>query len=104
MPEHLCRQACSSAQPQSGTENIWMFDGGEKCSKPHLDEESIKSLFLKAVNAIFEEKDGLAERFNGAKAWLSEVGQSITERQAKRRRGILFSKLEFVCVLNLLSF
>ena len=27
--------------------------------------------------------DGLAERFNGAKARLEEVGQSITERQGK---------------------
>lgn len=35
---------------------IWQcnhkFDGGEKCSTPHLDEETIKSLFLKAANAV----------------------------------------------------
>ena len=30
--------------------------------------------------------DGLAERFNRAKARLEEVGQSITERQAKREK------------------
>ena len=30
--------------------------------------------------------DGLAERFNGAKARLEEVGSAITERQAKREK------------------
>ena len=128
---------------------IWQcnhkFDGGEKCGTPHLDEETIKQLFLKAANAIFEEKDGvredydsikdtlfgtseleaerlrlqeemnvvaelieqcvaenarvaldqteyqkkydgLAGRFNRAKARLSEVSQTITERQAKREK------------------
>jgi len=39
--------------------------------------------------------DGLAERFNKAKARLSEVGQSITERQAKREKiGRFISSLE----------
>lgn len=69
---------------------IWQcnhkFDGGEKCGTPHLDEETIKQLFLKAANAIFEEKDGLAGRFNRAKARLPEVSQAITERQAKREK------------------
>ena len=128
---------------------IWQcnhkFDGGEKCGTPHLDEETIKQLFLKAANAILEEKDGvredydsikdtlfgtseleaerlrlqeemnvvaelieqcvaenarvaldqteyqkkydgLAGRFNRAKARLSEVSQAITERQAKREK------------------
>ena len=137
---------------------IWQcnhkFDGREKCGTPHLDEETIKSLFLKAANAIFEERDavredydaikdtlfgtadleaerqslqdemnvaaelikqcvaenartaleqteyqkkysGLAERFNKAKERLSEVGQAITERQAKRERtGRFVSRLE----------
>jgi len=126
---------------------IWQcnhkFYGGEKCSTPHLDEETIKALFLKAANVIFDERDriledyetvkdirydtpeleaerprlqeemnvvvelieqcvaenarvaldrteyqkkydGLAERFNGAKVRLSEVGQSIMERQANK--------------------
>ena len=137
---------------------IWQcnhkFDGGEKCGTPHIDEETIKSLFLKAANAVFAEKDGvredydaikdtvfgtseleaerlrlqeeinvvaelieqcvaenarvaldqteyqkkydgLAERFNGAKARLEEVGSAITERQAKREKiGRFVSTLE----------
>ena len=40
---------------------IWQcnhkFDGGEKCSTPHLDEETIKQLFIKALNILAEERD-----------------------------------------------
>ena len=137
---------------------IWQcnhkFDGGEKCGTPHLDEETIQALFLKAANAVFAEKDGvredydsikdtlfntseleaerlrlqeemnvvaelieqcvaenarvaldqteyqkkydgLAGRFNRAKGRLEEVGQAITERQAKREKiGRFVSALE----------
>lgn len=52
---------------------IWQcnhkFDGGKKCCTPHLDEETIKELFVKAVNILTTEKD--------------EVGNAITEKQAK---------------------
>ena len=130
------------------------FDGGEKCTTPHLDEEAIKTLFIKALNSFCRERaeitaafegmkeaafgtdeldrekkhlqeemnvvaelieqcvaenarvaldqteyqkkyDGLAGRFNGAKERLSEVGQAITERQAKREKiGRFVSALE----------
>ena len=33
------------------------FDGGEKCTTPHLDEETIKELFIKALNIFCTEKD-----------------------------------------------
>ena len=40
---------------------IWQcnhkFDGGEKCATPHLDEETIKQLFIKALNILAEERD-----------------------------------------------
>ena len=40
---------------------IWQcnhkFDGGEKCSTPHLDEETIKQLFIKALNILAKERD-----------------------------------------------
>ena len=40
---------------------IWQcnhkFDGGEKCSTPHLDEETIKQLFIKALNILSKERD-----------------------------------------------
>ena len=40
---------------------IWQcnhkFDGGEKCSTPHLDEETIKQLFIKALNILAKERE-----------------------------------------------
>ena len=40
---------------------IWQcnhkFDGEEKCSTPHLDEENIKQIFIKALNILGKERD-----------------------------------------------
>lgn len=40
---------------------IWQcnhkFDGGKKCTTPHLDEETVKQLFIKALNIIAGERD-----------------------------------------------
>ena len=71
---------------------IWQcnhkFDGGEKCGTPHLDEETIKQLFLKAANAIFEEKDGVREDYDSIKDTLF----GTSELEAERRRLIKLLK------------
>ncbi len=43
------------------------FDGGEKCATPHLDEERIKELFLKAANILCAEKDEVMAGFEAVK-------------------------------------
>ena len=43
------------------------FDGGEKCSTPHLDEETIKGLFVKAANILYTEKAEIIANFNDIK-------------------------------------
>lgn len=35
----------------------YKFQGGEKCRTPHLDEKTIRNLFVKAVNTLFTEKE-----------------------------------------------
>ncbi len=69
---------------------IWQcnrkFDGGKKCSTPHLDEKTIQSLFLKAANAIFEDKGGIAEDYEAVKDMLCGTSESEAERQAKREK------------------
>ncbi len=46
---------------------IWQcnhkFDGGEKCTTPHLDEEIIRQLFINALNAINDEKTRILAGF-----------------------------------------
>ena len=56
------------------------FDGGEKCGTPHLDEETIKQLFLKAANAIFTEKGGVREDYDSIKDALFGTTELEVER------------------------
>lgn len=45
-----------------------------------MDEESIKELFVKAVNILFTEKDEIIENFNAIKDTLFDVRELETER------------------------
>jgi len=46
---------------------IWQcnhkFDNGKKCKTPHLDEETIKTFFISAVNKLLSEKEEIFENF-----------------------------------------
>lgn len=46
---------------------IWQcnhkFDGGEKCSTPHLDEETVKRLFVRALNILCRERSLIISGF-----------------------------------------
>lgn len=50
---------------------IWQcnhkFDGGEKCTTPHLEEETIKQLFIKALNILGEERNLIIAGFEEIK-------------------------------------
>ena len=50
---------------------IWQcnhkFDGGEKCTTPHLDEDTIKRLFIKALNILCKERDLIIAGFEEIK-------------------------------------
>lgn len=63
---------------------IWQcnhkFDGGEKCTTPHLGEETIKELFVKATNILLTEKDEIIENFNAIKDRLFDTQILETER------------------------
>lgn len=56
---------------------IWQcnhkFDGVKKCTTPHLDEETIKKLFIKAVNILLTEENEIIENFNVIKNLLFDV-------------------------------
>ena len=50
---------------------IWQcnhkFDGGEKCTTPHLDEETIKTLFIRALNSFCRERAEITAAFEEMK-------------------------------------
>lgn len=58
------------------------FDGQKKCSTPHLNEEMIKELFVKAVNLLFTEKEKIMEDYNTIKNIIYDT--SILEIEQKR--------------------
>ena len=74
------------------------FDGGEKCGTPHLDEETIKQLFLKAANAIFAEKDGVREDYDSIKDTLFGTAELETERLRLQEEMNVVAELIEQCV------
>lgn len=46
---------------------IWQcnhkFNGNEKCTTPHLDEDAIKDFFIKATNKLLADKDEIIANF-----------------------------------------
>ena len=56
------------------------FDGGEKCTTPHLDEAAVKALFLKAANAVFDERDGIREDYEVVRERLYDISELEAER------------------------
>jgi len=81
---------------------IWQcnhkFDGGEKCTTPHLDEETIKGLFVKAVNIFLTEKDDIIENFNAIKNILFDVRSLEMERSQLQEERSVIAELIQQCV------
>ena len=81
---------------------IWQcnhkFDGGEKCCTPHLDEETIKGLFIKAVNILTTEKDEIAANFQAIKGHLFSTGELETEQSQLQEELSVVAELIQQCV------
>lgn len=50
------------------------YSKNKKCQTPHLDEETIKELFIKAANKLLEEKDEIIANFESIKNVLYDIG------------------------------
>ena len=68
---------------------IWQcnhkFDGGEKCTTPHLDEETIRQLFIKALNTINREKSRILAGFEEIRDTAFEI--AVTYCLNRKRKG-----------------
>ena len=93
------------------------FDDSKKCSTPHLNEEIIKRLFVKAVNILFTEKNEIIANFRDINDMLFcnsdfEMGKRKNFEQflseLDKQEGLLsefnedlwYSLVEFVTVFN----
>lgn len=66
------------------------YSGGRKCTTPHLAEEEIKSLFIRAVNKVFTEKNEIVGNVKLMMRTLCDT--SILERELEE----LESKMEML--------
>ncbi|MDD4570780.1 MAG: recombinase family protein, partial [Tepidanaerobacteraceae bacterium] len=49
------------------------FNGNKKCETPHLDEDTIKDIFIKATNELLTDKDEIIANFETMKATLFDT-------------------------------
>jgi len=56
------------------------FKGDRKCQTPHLDEETIKELFVAAMNQLLVEKDEILANFGFIKSTLYDTSALETQQ------------------------
>ena len=56
------------------------YKGQDNCSTPHLDEDTIKALFVKAINLLCDDREELISTFEAIKAELYDTTALETEQ------------------------
>lgn len=81
---------------------IWQcnnkFKGEKKCGTPHVDEETIKELFLKAVSIVFGKKEELARNFSEMKDIAFDTSGWEQEREQLQEEMTVVSELIHQCI------
>lgn len=63
------------------------FDGEEKCVTPHLEEETMKELFIKAISVLFTRKEEVLEELNVVKDIIFDTS-ALEVKLLQLQRGI----------------
>lgn len=74
------------------------FNGQEKCSTPHLDEDMIKELFVKATNKLLEDKDEIIANFESMKDVLYDTGPLETKQAELQNEMEIVTELIQQCI------
>ncbi|MCL1949218.1 MAG: recombinase family protein [Turicibacter sp.] len=74
------------------------FKGEQKCSTPHLAEETIKGLFISAVNKLLVDKDEIIANFNLVKNELFNTDGLETERSELQNEMAVTAELIQKCI------
>lgn len=72
--------------------------GGEKCATPHLDEEEIKELFLKAANILCTEKDWSIADFEAIKDTVFATAALESEKSGLQEEMNVVAELIQQCI------
>jgi len=57
------------------------FKGNHRCQTPHLDEETIKKLFVAAMNKLLEDKEEIIDNFEFIKSTLYDTSALETQQE-----------------------
>lgn len=74
------------------------YGDGRKCSTPHLDEDTIKALYLKALRLLGEERDEIIATFEAIKGELYDTSEMEKERDALQQELLVVTELVEQCI------
>lgn len=79
--------------------NFYAFNSnGNKCSTPHLDEETIKTLYLKALRILGEERDEIIATFDAIKDEMYATTELEVEQAALQQEVMVVTELVEQCI------
>lgn len=76
----------------------YKYKGQDNCSTPHLDEATIKALFVKAVNLLYDDREELISTFEAIKAELYDTVALETEQTLLQQEVIVVTELVEQCI------
>lgn len=74
------------------------YKGQGNCSTPHLDEDTIKALFVKAVNLLCDDREELISTFETIKAERYDTAALETEQTLLQQEVIVVTELVEHCI------
>jgi hypothetical protein len=74
------------------------FNGQQKCSTPHLDEDTLKELFVKAANKLLDDKDEIIANFESMKDVLYDTGPLETKQTELQNEMEIVTELIQQCI------
>ena len=74
------------------------YDDGKNCSTPHLDEETIKALYLKALRILGKERDEIVATFEAVKDEMYDTMELETEQAALQQEVMVVTELVEQCI------
>ncbi len=74
------------------------YSDKKKCTTPHLDEETIKELFIKAANKLLEEKDEIIANFESIKNVLYDTGPLEAQQAELQNEMEIVTEMIQLCI------
>lgn len=74
------------------------YENGKQCKTPHLDEATIKELYLKALRLLGEERDEITAAFDEIKDAMFDTSELEKQRTALQQEVMVVTELVEQCI------